>query len=112
MSEYTKKWSDEETKHLISSLELLPSLWDVHSVHYRNRNTKRKALAELAAEFAVEDAEVQWKLHILRSQYQQEVKKVRAKKSGQGADESYMSNWRHFDSLSDIAIQITSRKFG
>ncbi len=70
MSEYTKKWSDEETKRLISSLELLPPLWDVHSVHYHNRNTKRKALAELA-EFAVEDAEVQRKLHILRSQYQQ-----------------------------------------
>ena len=99
-------------KCLISSLELLPVLWDVHSVHYCNRNTKQKALVELVAEFAVEDVEVQWKLHILHSQYQQEVKKVHMKKSGQGADEGYMSNWRHFDSLSDIAIQITSHKFG
>ena len=85
----SKKWSEEETKALISKFELLPSLWDVHSTEYKNRTVKQRELAELAADFGVDAAEVQRKLHILRSQYQQELKKINVRKSGQGAGESY-----------------------
>ena len=100
----------EETKDLIAKFELLPLLWDVHSVHYRNRNAKQKALAELAEQFFVDTAEVQRKLHILRSQYQQELKKISWKKSGQGADDGYKSNWRHFHSLKFLCTAVTSRQ--
>ena len=59
---------------LILKIEVSPVLWDVHSAEYRNK-TKQKAIEELAMEFGVDGAEIQRKLHILRSQFQQELKK-------------------------------------
>ncbi len=106
MANSSRKWSEEEITTFILKLEMFPALWDVHSAEYRNRNVKQKALEE----FCMEGAEIQRKLHILRSQYQQELKKTRIKKSGQGIDENYKSSWKHFNSLKFMHPSMTSRQ--
>ena len=94
-----KSWTEDEVKDLISKWESYPELWDVKNKLYKNRITKQKALRHFATEFNTVESEVTRKLHNLRTQFNQELRKTLSKKSGAGADTTYESAWRNFAPL-------------
>lgn len=98
-----KCWSKDDTFSLITQWELYPELWDVKSKNYRNRIKKQNALKELAVKFNTVESEVSRKLHNLRTQYHQELRRIKTKKSGDGADDVYISTWEFFNVLKFIS---------
>ena len=59
-------------------------LWDVASLDYKNRNTRRDAIHELAIKYGVSDPEMGKKIHNLKSQFRRELKKVKESKKKWG----------------------------
>ncbi|XP_014362329.2 uncharacterized protein LOC106713939 [Papilio machaon] len=93
-----RTWPAEEIKSLISYYESLPELWQVSNPDYKNRVKKSAAVDSLAEQFNTTAFEINRKLHNLRTQFNNELRKLK-KKSGQGTDENYTSNWEYFTSL-------------
>ncbi|CAH1110534.1 unnamed protein product [Psylliodes chrysocephalus] len=69
------------------------------------RIEKQKAFKCIAEKFDTTEAEVQRKLHNLRTQANQEWNKIKKRKSGQGTDEIYSSSWEYFESLKFLVDQ-------
>lgn len=97
-----KTWSKDETFALITEWESYPELWDIKSINYRNRSKKQNALRELAKKFETVESEISRKLHNLRTQFHQEIRRMKTKKSGDGADDAYEITWEFFNSLKFI----------
>lgn len=106
MTDGRKMWSDAEIKTLISLYEENPILWDVRSVNYQNRNKKQDTLKLIATKLNTDSNEISRKLHNLRSQFMQEVKKLKIKKSGSGTDEIFISTWLYFSALKFIQCSV------
>nr|CAH7756583.1 unnamed protein product [Callosobruchus chinensis] len=70
------KWTREDTCLLIENFELYPELWNVHSAEFKDRIKKQHALQKLADLFNTSTAEIQRKLHNLRTQVNQEWRKI------------------------------------
>ncbi|CAL1678834.1 unnamed protein product [Lasius platythorax] len=84
-------WTKDKTKLLISLLEGLPHLWDVSQADYKNRSKRTASIEQLAQQFNTDSGEVGRKLHNLRTQFNNELRKTRKRKSGQGSGEAYIS---------------------
>ena len=69
-----REWSRDEIEEIIVEYEGRPSLWDVCSPEYRDRNKKTEAWTTLAVKLDREIGEVQRKIHNLRNQFCQEFK--------------------------------------
>ena len=109
------EWIREEIEQLITEYEARPLLWDVLSVDYRNRIKKAETWTSLAEKMGKEVAEVQRKMHNLRNQFNQELKKKsREQKSGQGTDQTnsntYTTKWPYFQALMFIKNGLLTRK--
>lgn len=102
----TKKWSDLETKKLITLYEENELLWNVTLKDYRNRVKKHEAFRDISEKLKIDITEVQRKIHNLRSQYNSELKKIKKKTSGQATDEVYVSNWPYFAALKFIHVNV------
>jgi hypothetical protein len=116
----SKKWTVPETRHLISQFEDSPCLWDMFNKDYRNKDMKSTAVTKIALSLGVKVDEVKRKIYTLRyynyhetrkggqgpiwaaaplmmmmmmmrCQYTSELKKTRINKSGQGANERYVT---------------------
>nr|CAH7722544.1 unnamed protein product [Callosobruchus chinensis] len=74
-------WTREDTCLLIENFELYPELWNVHTAEFKDRIKKQNALQTLADLFNTSTAEIQRKLHNLRTQVNQEWRKIQIKKS-------------------------------
>ncbi|KAB0790068.1 hypothetical protein PPYR_15614 [Photinus pyralis] len=74
-------------------------IWNTRCTEYRNREKKQALLREFAIQFSCSAGEIQRKLHNLRNQVSQELKKMKKKKSGAGTDENYTTNWPYFTAL-------------
>ncbi|KAJ8958625.1 hypothetical protein NQ318_016349 [Aromia moschata] len=72
---------------------------------YRDRVKKQKALKFIAEKFDATEAEIQRKLHNLRTQENQEWNKMKKRKSGQGTNDTYNSSWEYFESLKFLVDQ-------
>ena len=94
-----KKWSNEETAHLIDMLEERTCLWDVFDKSYHDKDKRAKALTEMEEEIGISVANIKNKILILRSQLGREMTKIAKTKSGQGADELYKPTWIFWDRL-------------
>lgn len=92
-------WTRDKIKLLISSLEELPHLWDVSQIDYKNRLKRTASIEQLAQQFNTDSGEISRKLHNLRTQFNNELRKSRKRKSGQGVDEIYTSKWEFFEAL-------------
>lgn len=76
-------WSTDTALKLIEDLQRNPCLWDVTAIDYRNRDKWASVLTELAEKYKSSVAEVEKKLHTLKSQFWCEHKKLdAARKSG------------------------------
>nr|CAH7733195.1 unnamed protein product [Callosobruchus chinensis] len=74
-------WTREDTCLLIENFELHPELCNVHTAEFKDRIKKQNALQKLADLFNTSTAEIQSKLHNLRTQVNQEWRKNQKKKS-------------------------------
>ena len=105
-----REWSRDEIEEIIVEYEGRPSLWDVCSPEYRDRNKKIEAWTTLAVKLDREIGEVQRKIHNLRNQFCQELKKSCEAKSGQATAQTSKSKWPYFDSLKFIQGAVAARK--
>ena len=94
-----RKWSDYETQTLIDLLEERICLWDVFNKAYHLRDKREEAYEEIEGELKISVADIKLKITGLRSQLGREISKTNAKKSGQGLNDNYMSNWVYWDRL-------------
>ncbi|XP_022168723.1 uncharacterized protein LOC111032630 [Myzus persicae] len=92
-------WDKQKTYKLIELLESSPELWNCTLKEYRDRQLKAKCMEKIAQKLEISSAEVGRKLHNLRCQMNSELRKIKNKKSGAGADETVKSSWEFFDSL-------------
>lgn len=77
----------------------MPELWNISGQTNKDRVKKTAAIESLAEQFHIDSAEINRKLHNLRTQLNNELRKMRQKKSGQGADETYKSSWEYFEMI-------------
>ena len=75
MTQTTCEWTRTLTDELIGEYELYPCLWNVHNHEYRDRIRKVEAWKKIAGKFKMEVKEVQRKIHNLRTQFHNELKK-------------------------------------
>lgn len=103
-----KMWSMADTNLLISMYSSRPELWNAKSKHYKNRMKKRQAFDEIAQTFSVTVDEIYRKMHNLRTQFNNELRKTK-RLSNQSVGEYYMSKWPYFDALKFL-LGCTERK--
>jgi hypothetical protein len=72
-------WTTEKTKSLIEMLEESPELWDTSSPLYGDRPKKNVAVGKFAEHFQIPHVEITKKLHNLRTQMNNEVRKIKKK---------------------------------
>lgn len=94
-----KEWRKDETFKLITMYEVNTILWNTKDLDYKNKEKKNKTLRQISTHFQCSVEEVQRKIHNLRNQMSQELKKTSKKKSGNGIDKMNGSNWPYFASL-------------
>ncbi|KAH8390027.1 hypothetical protein KR200_005652 [Drosophila serrata] len=95
-------WDRDNIIKLIELYENHSVLWDVSSGDYKNKHKKQNAYREIAEALGKSDDEIKTKIHNLRTQFLQEVRRVKQKKSGQGTSDNYTSKWEFFDALKFI----------
>ncbi|XP_068917429.1 uncharacterized protein [Tenebrio molitor] len=105
-----KSWTKEETYSLISHWELHPELWDVKNKNHKNRLKRQNALKALSTMFITTPTEINRKLHNMRTQFHQELRKMQTKHSGCGSDEAYQSSWEFFRAMSFICCDNSNPK--
>ncbi|GLH16714.1 Uncharacterized protein GBIM_20982 [Gryllus bimaculatus] len=93
------RWSKENVRKLIELLELRECLWRKSHAFYKDKVKRNAALSEMSDQLARTPKEIENKIHNLRCQYRNEVKKERTRKSGAGMKEDYTSKWEFFKSL-------------
>ncbi|KAF6197577.1 hypothetical protein GE061_008541 [Apolygus lucorum] len=84
MATPSKKWAHEEVCLLIENYEANPILWDIRHPDYRDRVKKNLVTEKLANNFNCPVSEISRKLHNLRNQVSQELKKIKQKKAEVG----------------------------
>ncbi|KAH8369809.1 hypothetical protein KR093_001007, partial [Drosophila rubida] len=95
-------WDRGETILLIEYYENHSVLWDVLSADYKNKIKKQNAYCEIAKRLEKSEYEIKTKIHHLRTQFLQEVRRVKQKNSGQGTSDNCTSKWEFFDALKFI----------
>ena len=78
-----------------------PILYDSGNREYYNSNKRLSALKRICEEMGDEISEVDIRYYIkkFRTQWCKENRKINTKKTGSGANEVCISNWKFFDSL-------------
>lgn len=107
--ENKKEWLKSEVDDLINVYRSKPELWDVKNQVYKDRVKKKDAFKEIADKFCTSVEEITRKIHNLRNQFNNELKKSMKKKSGQGSDDLYVSKWPYFKSLSFLKTSLETR---
>ena len=106
-------WKDADIIKLIDLYESEPALWNQTIAAYSNKDEKAKSCDRVVEGMmedssdeknnpTLEDCKRKWT--ILRGQFLREADMERKKKSGQGTDELYVSNWRWFKSLKFLDV--------
>ena len=94
------KWDSSKTMLLIENYERYPELWNISLKEYRDRERKAIAVKKISEVLDVPESEILRKWHNLRCQMNNEIRKMKTKKSGMGADEVQIkSKWEYFDAL-------------
>lgn len=92
-------WTKHETEVLINLYHSKPELWDVKSKDYRDKLKKRQSLIQLGHTFNVTPEEVTRKIHNLRTQFNDSLKKTLKHNYENNSCEVYVSKWPYFKSL-------------
>ncbi|XP_066938963.1 uncharacterized protein [Macrobrachium rosenbergii] len=103
-------WSNEEVLVLIAEYEQRPILWNAFLDEYKDRSLKADTWAELAYVMQKDRHEVEKKVHALRVQFNEELRKLEKKRLAYGCDELPRSAWQYFDALSFIVAGCKKKK--
>ncbi|OWR50266.1 uncharacterized protein LOC116767690 [Danaus plexippus] len=92
-------WTQENTLKLIEAFEKdCKELWDTKHPLNRDKNARHAKHEYLANMFETTSDEISRKLHNLRTQFNNELRKIKRKQAG-GEGERGNSGWEYFDSL-------------
>lgn len=97
-----KTWTKQEVFSLIHHWKLHPELWDVKNKEYRNKAKKQAALRAIASELKTPENEIYRKFHNLRTQFHQELRRIKARRSCDGSEDTYRTSWKFFDAMGFI----------
>lgn len=104
----------ENIRTLVMLYEQHPCLYVTKSAEYHNRNERDQALQTICRSYqeltkSTVDT-VKKKINNLRSQYLEQVNKIRQSKvSGASVDEVYKPTWWLFDDMSFLSVYIAAR---
>ncbi|XP_026470025.1 uncharacterized protein LOC113373978 [Ctenocephalides felis] len=101
-------WTKNKVFQLIELVEAHPELWNVRLKEYRNRNLKCKSLETIATSLNLGVKIVKNKIHNLRCQLNEHLRKMKKFQTGQGADERYKPKWEFFEAVKFMNIQTNS----
>ncbi|XP_026482969.1 uncharacterized protein LOC113391236 [Ctenocephalides felis] len=101
-------WKKNKVFQLIELVEARPELWNVRLKEYRNRDLKYKSLEAIATSLNLSVKIVKDKIHNLRCQLNEHLRKMKKFKSGQDADEWYKPKWEFFEAVKFMSIQTNS----
>ncbi|XP_068204943.1 transcription factor Adf-1-like [Palaemon carinicauda] len=93
----------EKIVQLIECYRGYPLLWDPTHAQYKHRFKRADAWREIAENIQMERNEVEKKMKNLVTQFQRELKKRQEKKSGDGAEDTYKSQWFSFSMMVFLA---------
>ncbi|RVE54830.1 hypothetical protein evm_000597 [Chilo suppressalis] len=95
-------WTSENTNKLIEALEKeCKELWDAKHPLHKHRWARQAKHEYLASMFGTTSEEITRKIHNLRTQLNNELRKIRRRQSGGGEGTSAGgSGWEYFDALS------------
>lgn len=93
-----EKWTRDEIKLLIRTVQLHPDVWNVNLVSYGNKYKKQSALESIANIVGKSPSEVCLKWQNLRSHFNAELRKCRQRKSIY--DMVVYPKWEFFDLMS------------
>lgn len=99
----TMEWSREKTAQLIEIYRGYPLLWDPTHALYKHRFKRADAWREIAENIQMERDEVEKKMKNLVTQFRRELKKSQEKKSGDGTEDAYKSQWFAFSIMLFLA---------
>ncbi|KAE9525633.1 hypothetical protein AGLY_014160, partial [Aphis glycines] len=85
-------------------------LWDANHTDYCNKIKRNDALERIGNEFNIDVSAVKIKIKNLRSFFSKERQKSLKRKSGSGADETYVSLWFAYTPLLFVADNSTPRE--
>lgn len=96
-------WTTPEIRDFIEMYQMFPELWDVKSALYKDRLKKQIAVRKISDEFGVSESEVQKKIHSLRTQFHQELRRNKTKRTDHHRRvEKCESKWEFFNCLKFI----------
>lgn len=101
---------ENQTLKFIESYKAAKLLWDANHTDYCNKIKRNDALERIGNEFNIDVSAVKIKIKNLRSYFSKERQKSLKRKSGSGADETYVSSWFAYKSLLFVADSSTSRE--
>lgn len=101
---FVMEWSKCKVAKLIELYEQETVLWNITNSSHKNSNNRNDALQRISDVMECTIADVEKKLHSLRSQYLREKTKIeKSKKSGAGAKDIYVPKWQYFSLLSFLS---------
>ncbi|XP_046399471.1 uncharacterized protein LOC124165965 isoform X2 [Ischnura elegans] len=108
-----RQWPKADVIELIAEYRAMPCLWDPSDPGYRDRKKRSQALHNLGVGFNTTAAEVKRKIHNLKSQLLQEMKKIEVKGSGANPDDPFAttSQWPYFKLMCATVPDLESRPF-
>ncbi|XP_045781961.1 uncharacterized protein LOC123878688 [Maniola jurtina] len=94
------QWTSEKTIKLIETFENeCRELWDPKHVLNKDRSARQAKLEYLAGVFGTNSEEISRKLHNLRTQFNNELRKIKRRASGGESSSGVSSGWEYFESL-------------
>ncbi|XP_047503412.1 uncharacterized protein LOC125048665 [Pieris napi] len=100
-------WSNDKIMQLIELFQSKPLLWDCSIKQYKDRNKKNDAFEEISQVLNIPKKDVETKIHVLRTQFTREKKKMSAKKTtGSGAIEK--CKWIYYEPLEFLLCGATT----
>ncbi|XP_049866999.1 uncharacterized protein LOC126367499 isoform X2 [Pectinophora gossypiella] len=95
-------WTSENTRKLIEIMERdCKELWDVKNPLNKDRNARHEKHEYLADYFGTTSEEISRKIHNLRTQFNNELRKIKRRQTaGCGEGSGAGSGWEHFEALS------------
>ncbi|XP_072943873.1 uncharacterized protein [Epargyreus clarus] len=101
-------WNSENTMKLIFVLENdCKELWDIKHPMHKDKNARQGRHEYLAEMFGTTAEEIVRKLHNLRTQLNNELRKIKRRQSEYNDGSTPTSGWEYFDALSFLVRQHT-----
>ncbi|XP_072380612.1 uncharacterized protein [Diabrotica undecimpunctata] len=105
-----KQWTNDETIELIELYKENSILWRHKRNDHRYRESRDSILKEFSEKFNCSADEIRRKLHNLRNQVSQELRKCSTKKSVNKIDGDFVSRWPYFNALKFLIPILSVKK--